>query len=401
VPVLDRLFSASITFREVPTDKLGELGRGVMELIGVAPYFPIPLFVLHTCNRVEVYAWDVPQAAAELVLAHYKEYADRVVLRRGREAALHLLEVAAGLDSMLIGETDILGQLEEAYDSQVKAHIAREPLKTVVERAIRFGKMVRTRTNISRGPRGLGSLAIIYVREKFGDLGNLSVGVIGAGSVGSGLVKELRDGGAGRIYVLNRTFERAEEVARKYGAVAMPLDGASVAECLKTCDVVFTTALSFEPIITEIPPGSRVKAIVDLGVPGNVPRGLPVKVVRLEDLEGIAARYNRERIGEIEKARALALEELDNVEKAVAKRMVEIELGEYMQFVEVAAREEASRAGSDSLTAARSSAKRAVLPIVEALRELAGQGKVEEILEIVEEAKKRVKKPVAERPSAP
>ncbi|MGC9117581.1 MAG: NAD(P)-binding domain-containing protein [Thermoproteus sp.] len=398
---LDKLFSASITFREIPTDKLGELGRSVMELLGIAPYFPVPLFVLHTCNRVEVYAWDVPQTAVELVLAHYRDYADRVVIRRGREAALHLLEVAAGLDSMLIGETDILGQLEEAYDSQVKAHITREPLRTVVERAIRFGKTVRTRTNISRGPRGLGSLAIIYIKERFGDLQNLSIGVIGAGAVGSGLVKELRDGGAGRIYILNRTLDRAEEVAKKYGAIAMPLNGESVAECLKTCDVVFTTALSFEPIITEIPPGSKVKVVVDLGVPGNVPKGLPVDVVKLEDLEDIAARYNKERASEIEKARALALEELDKVERAVAKRIAEMELSEYMQFVEAAAREEASRAGSDSLTAARSSAKRAVLPLVEALKELAGRGKVEEVLEIINEARRRVKSPATERTSAP
>ncbi len=389
--LLDKLFSASITFREISTDKLGELGRSVMEILGVAPHFPIPLFVLHTCNRVEVYAWDVPQEAVELVLSRYREYADRVRIRRGREAALHMLEVAAGLDSMLIGETDILGQMEEAYDSQVKSHVTREPLKTVVERAIRFGKLVRTRTNISRGPRGLGSLSIIYIKEKFGDLGKLSVGVIGAGSVGSGLVKELRDEGAGKIYVLNRTFEKAAEVARKYGAVAKPLNEEAIDECLKTCDVVFTTALSFEPLITRIPEGARVRAIVDLGVPGNVSKDLPVEVIKVDDLEGIAARFNKERMAEVERARAMALEELDAVEKAVARRVVEMELGEYMKFVEMAAKEEAERAGADSLTAARSSVKRAVLPLVEALKELAEAGRVEEVLELLREARRRAR----------
>lgn len=389
---MDRLFSASITFKEIPADKLGELGRSVMEILGISPHFPVPLFVLHTCNRVEVYAWDVPQNVVELVLSRYREYADRVRIRRGREAALHLLEVAAGLDSMLIGETDILGQIEEAYDSQVKSSITREPLKTVVERAIRFGKAARTQTNISRGPRGLGSLSIIYIQEKFGDLRGLTVGVIGAGSLGSGLVKELKDKGAGKIYVLNRTFEKAVEVAEKYGAVAKPLNKETIAECLKTCDVVFATALSFEPLITEIPEGAKVKAIVDLGVPGNASRDLPVEVVKVDDLEGIAARFNKERMAEVERVRAMALAEVDAMERAVAKRVVEMELGEYMKFAEMAAREEAERAGSDSFTAARSSVKRAVLPLVEALKELAEAGRVEEVLELLREAKKRAKR---------
>lgn len=379
---LDKLFSASITFRDVPTDKLGELGRGVMELVGVAPHFPKPLFALHTCNRVEVYAWDVPQHVVDAILSAYREFADRVTIRRGPEAALHLLEVAAGLDSMLIGETDILGQLEEAFDEQVKKHITREPLRTIVERAIRFGKAVRTHTGISRGPRGLGSLGIIYVKEHFGELSAMRIGVIGAGSMGQGLVKELRDAGASEIYVLNRTFEKAVEVAARYGAKAMPLNDASVQECLKICDVVFATAASFEPIIREVPEGARVKAIVDLGVPGNVAPDLPVKVVRLSDLEEIAARYNKERVKEVERVRAMAAAELEVVEKAVARRLVEMEIGEYMAYVQGILGEGA---------AADLAVKKAVLPLVEALQALAERGRLEEALEVIREARRRVR----------
>ncbi|MFB6490728.1 MAG: NAD(P)-binding domain-containing protein [Thermoproteus sp. AZ2] len=379
---LDKLFSASITFRDVSTDKLGELGRGVMELVGVAPYFPKPLFALHTCNRVEVYAWDVPQHVVDAILSAYREFADRVTIRRGAEAALHLLEVAAGLDSMLIGETDILGQLEEAFDEQVKKHITREPLRTIIERAIRFGKAARTHTGISRGPRGLGSLSIIYVKEHFGELSAMKIGVIGAGSVGQGLVKELKDAGASEIYVLNRTFEKASEVAAKYGARAMPLNEASVEECLKTCDVVFATAASFEPIIRSVPEGARVKAVVDLGVPGNVAPGLPVKVVRLSDLEEIAARYNKERAREVERVRAMAVAELEAVEKAVARRLVEAEIGEYMAYVQGILGEGAS---------ADVAVKKAVLPLVEALQALAERGMLEEALEVVREARRRVR----------
>ncbi|MEZ0247893.1 MAG: glutamyl-tRNA reductase [Thermoproteus sp.] len=391
--LLDELFSASITFREVSTDRLGELGRSVMELVGVAPHFPIPLYVLHTCNRVEVYAWGVPQHAVRAVLARYREYSDKVVIRRGREAALHLLEVAAGLDSMLLGETDILGQMEEAYDSQVRARITKEPLKTVVERAIRFGKAARTATNISRGPQGLGSLSIIYVKERLGDLSELTFGVIGAGSVGSGLVKELRDKGARRIYILNRTFEKAKEVAEKYGAIAMSLDEKNVEECLKTCDVVFTTAMSFEPIIAKVPEGSRVKIIVDLGVPGNVVKGLPVEVVRIDDLQDLAERYNKERMAAAEEIRALALTEVDNIERALARRIFEAELGEFMQYVASASQEEALKAGADSMIAARSAAKRAVLPLVEALKKFAESGRLDDAVEILREARRLAKKP--------
>lgn len=395
MPLLEKLFSASITFREVPTEKLGELGRSVMEMLGVAPYFPIPLYVLHTCNRVEVYAWDVPQPIVHAVLSRYGGYADRVVVRRGTEAALHLLEVAAGLDSMLIGETDILGQMEEAFDSQVKSHVTRDLLKVVVERAIRFGKMVRTNTNISRGPRGLGSLSIIYVKETMGDLSNLSIGIIGAGSVGQGLAKELKDEGARRIYILNRTFEKAKEIAERIGATAMPLNRESIDECLKKCDVVFATATSFEPIIKEVPPNHKVRLIVDLGVPMNVSNNLPVKVVRLDDLKPIADRYNSERLQEIQKVKAMALEEVENIERALARRAVEIELGEYMRLVALISQEEGRRAGANASLAASSAAKRAVLPLIEALKKHAESGNIETVMQILNDAKRLMKIPQA------
>ncbi|MBP1448605.1 MAG: NAD(P)-binding domain-containing protein [Thermoproteus sp.] len=397
--LLDRLFSASITFREVPTDKLGELGRGVMDLVGVAPHFPLPLFVLHTCNRVEVYAWDVPQNAVDLILSSYRDYADRVVIRRGAEAALHLLEVSAGLDSMLLGETDVLGQLEEAYDEQVRKHITKEPLKTVVERAIRFGKRIRAETSISRGPRGLGSLSIIYIREKFGDLGELKFGVIGAGSVGRGLVKELIDSGAGEVYVLNRTFEKAKEAAERYGAKALPLDRNSVELCLKTCDVVFATALSLEPIITEVPEGAKTKLIVDLGVPGNVAQGLPIKVVRLDDLGEIAERYNRERASEVDRVRAMASAEVEAIERALARRIVEMEAADYMAYVFEAARLEA--AGLDVKRAAALAAKKAALPLLEALKALAEEGRVEDVLAVLRKAREAMRHATIRRTSTP
>ncbi|ABL87279.1 glutamyl-tRNA reductase [Pyrobaculum islandicum DSM 4184] len=381
--LLSPLSAIVLTYREVDTDTLGKIGeemRKCLEQMGRGT----PIYVLHTCGRVEAYLYGASPEEVQTVAETYRKYVNSVRIIAGVEAARHLFRVAAGLDSMLIGETDVLGQLEEAFDRQVRAGYTRGLLKTIVERAVRVGKRVRTETAISRGPRGLGSLSIIYVSRLL-DMRQAKVAVLGAGAVGAGLAMELAARGVKKLYILNRTLEKAKEVAAKTGGEARPLTKEEVERCLRECDVVFSSVHSMEYIIDKIPEGASVKVVVDLGVPQTVASGLPVKVVRIEDLREIAEQYNAERASEIAKAEAIVEEELAILPKLLARRYIEETVSTFIETAMLAAEEEGARAGCNTATlAARTTVKRILLPLVERLKKMAEDGQIEEAVKLAQ-----------------
>ncbi|MEM3835196.1 glutamyl-tRNA reductase [Pyrobaculum sp.] len=391
--LLSPLSAVILTYREADANALGRIGeemRRCIEVIGPKT----PMFVLHTCHRVEAYLYGASEEELSSLVERYKRHVESARILRGIEAARHLFRVAAGLESMLLGETDILGQLEEAYDRQVRAGFTRGLLKTVVERAVRVGKKVRTETGISRGPAGLGSLSIIYVSQ-FVDLKSAKVAVLGAGAVGAGLAKELAERGVAKLYILNRTLEKATEVAKKTGAEARPLTREEVERCLLECDVVFSAVHTLEYVIDMIPPGASVKVVVDLGVPQSVAPGLPIKVVRLSDLAELAQRYSALRKEEAKKAEAIVEEELEMLPKALAKRAVEEAVAEVMARAVEIAEEEGRRAGCEvAQLAAKTTVKRLLLPIVEELKKMAENGRVEHALEVSQIFTRLVGRPV-------
>jgi len=377
VDLLAPLSAVILTYREVSADALGRIGVEMQRCIKeLGP--KRPMYVLHTCGRVEAYLYGAAPEEIQSVVNAYRRYVDSAQVLTGAEAARHLFRVAAGLESMLIGETDILGQVGEALDRQVKAGYTRGLLKTIVERAVRTGKRVRTETAISRGPRGLGSLAVLHVAPLV-DLSKARVAVLGAGAMGAGLAMELAARGVGKLYILNRTFEKAVEVAAKTGGEARPLTGEEVERCLRECDVVFSSVHNLEYVIDSLPPDAAVKIIVDLGVPQTVAPGLPVKVVRIEDLRQLAERFNAERAPEIAKAEAIVEEEVTQLPKLLARRYIEEAVAQLMETAMKIAEEEGTRAGSPAATlAAKTTVKRLLLPLVERLKEMAQDGQIEE-----------------------
>ncbi|MFN3803451.1 MAG: glutamyl-tRNA reductase [Pyrobaculum sp.] len=380
--LLSPLFAVVLTYREVRGDRLGKVAEEMKRCIEVVGG-KTPMFVLHTCGRVEAYLYGPSREEVERVAKGYRRHVDNVSILKGLEAARHLFQVAAGLDSILIGETDVLGQLEEAYDRQVRAGYTRGLLKLVVERAIRVGKRVRTETKISQGPRGLGSLSIIYVSRLL-DLQKAKVAVFGTGALGAGLAMELAARGVGKLYVLNRTFEKALEVASKVGAEARPLTREEVERCLLECDVVFSSVQVFEYIIDSVPPGAATKVVVDLGVPNSVAPSLPIKVVRIEDLGELASQFNEMRREEVAKAEAIVEEEVEKLPTYMARRYVEELAASLIEKAMSVAEEEGNRAGCPTaVLAARTTIKRTLLPIVEKAKELAQDGRLEEAVKLV------------------
>lgn len=380
--LLSPLFAIVLTYREVREDHLGKVAEEMKKCVEIVGR-RTPMFVLHTCGRVETYLYGPSEEEVRQITERYIQHVDKVSIFKGLEAARHLFQVAAGLDSMLIGETDILGQLEEAYDRQVRAGYTRGLLKLVVEKAIRVGKRVRTETGISRGPRGLGSLSIFYV-SKLLDLQKAKVAVFGTGTLGTGLAVELAAWGVGRLYVLNRTFEKALEVAKKVGAEARPLTREEVERCLLECDVVFSSVQVFEYIIDSVPPGAATKVIIDLGVPQSVAPNLPLKVVRIEDLRELASHFNEIRQREVAKAEAIVEEEVERLFTHMARRYMEELAASLIEKAMSVAEEEGHRAGCPTaVLAAKTTVKRTLLPIVEKAKEMAQDGRLEEAIKLV------------------
>jgi len=225
---------------------------------------------------------------------------------------------------------------------------------------------------------------VLYVSRML-DLREASVAVLGAGAVGVGLAMELAARGVKRLVVLNRTYEKAVEVAKRVGGEARPLTEEEVEKCLAECDVVFSSVHTLQPVIKRVPPGARVKVIVDLGVPSSVAPNLPVTVVKIEDLKELAEEYNKERAGEVEKAWAIVEEEVARLPRLLARRYVEEATSAIMAQAMAAAEEEGRRAGCDTaVLAAKTTVKRTLLPLLAKLKEMAENGQAEEATKLIQ-----------------
>ncbi|HEY5078519.1 MAG TPA: glutamyl-tRNA reductase, partial [Opitutaceae bacterium] len=184
------------------------------------------LAVLNTCNRVEFYGVGSDEAAAEGVQAAYcarqrfdvAEFESIRIRLTGRDAALHLFEVASGLDSQLLGETEIFGQVKEAYATAQSCGSAGVVLNRVFQKAFQAAKHVRTHTGISSGTVSVANVAVDLASNIFGELGGTRVLVLGTGEIGEGAARAFKSRGASDLAVAGRRGERAAQIAGGLGA---------------------------------------------------------------------------------------------------------------------------------------------------------------------------------------
>jgi glutamyl-tRNA reductase len=239
--------------------------------------------ILSTCNRVEIYgscaAPGIAAAAAEArsFLARSRGVAaeglaSHLYERADDEAVRHLFRVASALDSMVVGESQILGQLKDAYGAAVRVQAAGPILGRSMEKAFQVAKRVRSETGISRGAANVSSVAVELARRVFGDLSGKTVLVVGAGKMSALAARHLHAAGAAGILVTNRSPERAAELAIEVDGTAHPWG--DLERLFTQADVVLSSTGASEPILT----GKLVKAamkarrwrplvIVDIAVP--------------------------------------------------------------------------------------------------------------------------------------
>src|SRR5438132_2040882 len=255
--------------------------RALAELAGTPSHSEAA--IVSACNRVELYVAcdDVEAARADIerFVSRFHgvpaaELAPHFYAKIGQDAVRHLLRVAAGLDSLVVGEPQVLGQVKDAYNVASEAGCTGLLLNKLFHSAFVAGKRVRTETALSEGAVSVSYAAVALARKIFGDLKGRQVLVIGAGEISSLTAQHLRAQGVGDIVITSRTHAHAEALAAEVGGVAVPWDG--MVNALGSADIVITATGSQRPIITRAhldAAGHRRSAalfILDIAAPRDV-----------------------------------------------------------------------------------------------------------------------------------
>ncbi len=343
--------SAPVAVRErvaLSGDELKDALAGLSARPGVGE-----VMVVSTCNRVECYVYgEAREEARHFFLSRTHEADGHLYERSGREAIRHLFRVASSLDSMVVGEPQILGQVKEAYGLAASAETAGAYVSRLCNRAFATAKRVRSETEIARGAGSVSQVAVELVEKIFGNLKNRAVLLVGAGKMGALSAKALRDLGADRILVTNRSPERARALAAEIGGVAEPWEG--LVSLLALADVVIVSTGAPTYVITRELASQVMKArrgrsicFIDLAVPRNVDPAVAeqdnVYSYDIDDLQKVVGQTHAARAEEAIRAEAIVEAEVMAFAQERETRAALPVLAELRRHAEQIARAEAER----------------------------------------------------------
>lgn len=296
--------------------------------------------ILSTCNRVELAFALHESANINETLSLFLERFNKVTLPsvdsylyklEGRDAVRHLFRVASSLDSMVVGEPQILGQLKDAYSLAKEHGTVSTHLDQLLTRAFHTAKRVRTETEIGATAVSVSYAAVELAREIFGNLAGSKVMLIGAGKMSELAARHLRNVGAKQIYVTNRTYDRAVELARVFDGWI--IDFATFKQTLPTVDIVITSTGATEPILTredmrKVMQARRNKPVflVDIAVPRNIDPAVNtldgVFLYDIDDLQKVVDKNVKGRAQAAEHASRIIEEEVAWLEGRLREREV-------------------------------------------------------------------------------
>jgi len=287
--------------------------------------------ILSTCNRVELYAVS-PRISDILLFNVFErlkgvpsdEIAPFCYFKVGQEAVRHLFIVASSLDSMVIGEPQILGQLKEAYEVALEEGTVGFFLHRLFQRAFFVGKKVRRETGIGDGAISVSYVAVELARKIFGDLENKRVIIVGAGEMCELAARHFRSHGVREIMVANRTWQRGLELASKIGGTPIPFE--EIKERFKEADIILSSTGASRPLIFKEDVKKALKYrkgkplfIIDLAVPRDVEPEVNeldgVFLYDIDDLKQVAQEHANNRLNEAERAKELVEEEVEKFTK--------------------------------------------------------------------------------------
>jgi len=294
--------------------------------------------VLSTCNRIEVYVFaekfhgayqDIRNFFAEASHVAPEEFSDHLTSLYDGDAARHLFSVASGLDSAVLGEHEILGQVRKSWETASTEGAVGPVLNPLFRHALEVGKRVRTETAISRNITSVSQAAVAMATERLGGLEGRQVLVVGAGEMGEGLARALHGGGVAGIRVANRTWDRAVEVAGRLGGEPVRLD--DLPHHLAEVDMLLTSTGASAVILEHGDLASvvgerhgRELLVVDIAVPRDVDPAAGeidgLTLLDMDDLREFAEVGIRERQREVTAVQVIVDAELDRyVDESTAR----------------------------------------------------------------------------------
>jgi len=275
--------------------------------------------ILFTCNRVEIYAsseeGEAGKKQIEDFICQYHEIDKQKIfpylyVYENREAMRHLFSVACGLDSLILGETQILGQINFSLSEAENARAVDKFLRQIFSSAIFFAKRIHTQTRLSEGKVSIGSVAIDFIKKKIGTLSGKSILIIGVGKVTELVLQYLKKEEPNVVFISNRTFEKARKLAAQIKAMVVRFD--DLKKFLDKADVVITATASPHFIIRkEILKNiiGHKLLIIDLSLPRDVEPGVKeiknVDLFCLEDLDVVIKKNVERKNQEAEKVRKI------------------------------------------------------------------------------------------------
>jgi glutamyl-tRNA reductase len=288
--------------------------------------------LLSTCNRIEVYAvvskfhggsQDLRNFLSDFCHVAPEDVADRLYTYHDEGAVRHLLRVAAGVDSMVVGESEILGQVRRAYQAALDHGNVHRILGQALRYALRVGKRARTETAIGRNPVSVSSAAVELARRAFdgGSLATKKVAIVGAGKMGRLAAQALAKAGTTDVMVVNRSEERGRELAAEFGADDRPFE--ELQNVISEADIVICSTTAPQTVIdrpmieaaTEGRAQDRPLFLVDIAVPRDIERAVaevPGVVLRdIYDLRGVVETSLGSRLGEVSKVESMIGEEVE------------------------------------------------------------------------------------------
>ena len=316
---------ADIQSMESISKEIDELFGKLQEKYSIGEYIEIS-----TCNRKEYYINNDYIHEDDELLSHENQ---SIVIDYGQSAVMHLLRMTSGLESMIVGEDQILGQVKDAKHKASKNKHCGKFLDTIFTKAIHVGQVVRNKTNINKGSVSIGSAAIDLAEKHIGSLDDKSVLVIGAGKMGKLVAKALAEKDLNAIFVANRTYYVAVQLAEDLGGEAILFN--DLEKYLANADLVISATSAPHPIITK----ERLLSIdmvyddvmmVDIANPRDISDNvgdLGVKLFNIDDLREIADENTKLRIKEFGEAENIINEEFILLKESIKIMEVDEMLG--------------------------------------------------------------------------
>lgn len=312
---------ADIETMETVSKELEQIFNKLTEKYNIREYIKIS-----TCNRFEYYINNEYCNIDEPIL---KNTPKNIIVNYNEDSIIHLFRTSSGLESMIVGEDQILGQIKEAKKNAEKENHCGELLDLIFTKAIHVGQVARNKTSINQGSVSIGSAAVDLAENIIGDLKNKSVLVIGAGEMGTLVAKAMVEKNLKAILVANRTYFRANRLAKELGGEAILID--DLGDYLNNADVVISATAAPHPILTKKKIEPLIKKdknilMIDIANPRDISEDvteLNINLLNIDDLRGVAKKNLKLREKEISKVDEIIFEEIELLKESM--KLIQVE----------------------------------------------------------------------------